>query len=228
VGFLAGVPPESLIAHDQAGLVAFYRSHGARLWKYLNPGNGLNRGGESDALVRAVRSVKEAAIQQLFRRYAVVADSILPPDHIGLALETNLIRGISPPALYQAIRQVANNAAPDVRVRDESVKLSVSVQVDCPWGRFGGGYQGIEADFADFPFIQELGLSSYPYLAGFKVPEDIPIDYYSRIPAGRTLPLMLTEGGAGLQQLSIQSSPLRNCSDGILFARCNSWIRSMR
>jgi hypothetical protein len=38
-------------------------------------------------------------------------------------------------------------------------------------------------------------LSSYPYLAGFAQPEDIPLDYYARLVAGRDLPVMVTEGG---------------------------------
>ena len=192
---LAGTPPESLIVRNELNLVRYYRSRGFALWIYFDPGNGLNRAGESDALVRHGRSITESAIQLMYRRYAMVADSILRPEHFGVALETNLIRGSAPPALYSAIKQVANDAAADIRSRDTTVRLSVSVQADFAWGRLGGGYQGVAADFADFPFIQELGLSSYPYLAGFAEPEDIPIDYYSRLAQGHTVPVMVTEGG---------------------------------
>jgi len=193
---VAGVRPETLIARDKVDLVNYYRSKGHELWIYLDPGNGLNRAGESDALVRLGRSITEPAIQALYRRYAVVIDSMLAPSHLGLALETNLIRGASSPSLYSAIRQVANDAARDVRLQDALVKLSVSVQVDYAWGALGGGpYVGIDQDVADFPFIQELGLSSYPYLAGFATPEEIPVNYYSRLVEGRTIPVMVTEGG---------------------------------
>ena len=193
---VAGVLPETLIARDKVGLVNHYRSKGHEIWIYLDPGNGLNRGGESDALVGLGRSITEPAIQALYRRYVVVMDSMLAPSHLGLALETNLIRGASPPSLYSAIRQVANDAARDVRLRNGLVKLSVSVQVDYAWGALGGGpYVGIDQDVADFPFIQELGLSSYPYLAGFATPEEIPVNYYSRLVEGRTIPVMVTEGG---------------------------------
>lgn len=194
---LAGVPPETLIARDPLGLSNYYRAKGHEIWVYLDPGNGLNRGGESDALVRLGRSITEPAVRRLFGRYAVAIDSIVAPEHLGLALETNLIRGFSPPVLYAAIRQAANEAAADVRARNAGVKLSVSVQVDYAWGRLGGPgtYAGVEADFADFPFVQELGLSSYPYLAGFQDPDSIPLEYYARIPAGRTIPVMVTEGG---------------------------------
>jgi hypothetical protein len=121
---------------------------------------------------------------------------VLRPEHLGLALETNLIRGLAPSNLYNAIRQVANDAASDVRARNSTVKLSVSVQVDYAWGRFGGGvFQGVATDFNDFPFIQELGLSSYPYLAGYAEPEQIPLNYYSRLVESRTIPVMVTEGG---------------------------------
>ncbi|HTO94947.1 MAG TPA: hypothetical protein VMM80_11225 [Bacteroidota bacterium] len=205
---LAGVPPESLVVNHELALVNYYRSKSLALWIYLDPGNGLNRSGEADGLVRNGRSITETAIQKIYRRYAVVSDSILHPEHMGLALETNLIRGLSSASLYQAIRQVANDAAADVQARDPYVKLSVSVQVDWAWGRFGGPYQGVETDFADFPFIQELGLSSYPYFAHFAHPEDIPDNYYSRLLAGRMIPAMVTEGGWTSSTLdTIISSP---------------------
>ena len=193
---LAGVPPETLVVRDQAGLANYYRYKGHEIWIYLDPANGLNRAGESDALVAAGRSIQEPEIQMMFRRYAVVIDSIVRPAHLGLALETNLIRGLAPAPLYAAIRQVVNDAATDVRAVDASVKLSVSIQVDYAWGRFlGTGFLGIDTDLVDFPFIQEIGLSSYPYLAGFEVPEDIPADYYSGLLAGTSLPAAVTEGG---------------------------------
>ncbi len=205
---LAGVSAEALVLRDQLPLANYYRSKGHVLWIYLDPANGLNRGGESDALVAHGRSITESAIQQMFRRYAVVIDSIVRPEHLGLTLETNLIRGVAPAPLYSAIRQVANDAATDVRAIDDAVALSVSVQVDWAWGRLGGGgvYEGIATDFVDFPFIDELGLSSYPYLAGFDAPEDVPPDYYSRLTEGHSLPVMVTEGGWSSETLGAITS----------------------
>jgi hypothetical protein len=66
----------------------------------------------------------------------------------------------------------------------------------------------VAQDFVDFPFVQELGLSSYPYLAGFTDPDQIPLDYYSRLVAGRNTPVMVTEGGWASASLgSFVSSP---------------------
>jgi hypothetical protein len=160
-------------------------------------------------LVNAGRSITEPEIQQFYRRFAVEMDRQLRPEHMGLALETNLIRGASPPALYAAIRQVANDAAADVRAVDPTVLLSVSVQVDFAWGNFdSSGFSGVATDFADFPFIQELGLSSYSYLAGYADPAQVPLDYYSRVLEGRQIPTMVTEGGWTSNSLgSIVSSP---------------------
>ncbi len=205
---LAGVPPETLVVRDQAELANYYRYKGHEIWVYLDPANGLDRAGESDALVNAGRSIQEPEVQALFRRYAVVIDSIVRPAHLGLALETNLIRSLAPAPLYAAVRQVVNDAAADVRAVDPLVKLSVSVQVDHAWGRLvGGGFQGLDTDFVDFPFMQEIGLSSYPYLAGFAVPEDIPADYYAGLLSGRTIPAAVTEGGWASETLdSIVSS----------------------
>lgn len=206
---LRDVPPETEIVHLEFPLAHYYRSKGHQLWVYLDPANGLNRAGESDTLVSLGRSITEPAIQQLYRRYAVAIDSILHPDHFGLALETNLIRGVAPPSLYAAVREAANDAAADVRIRDANVTLSVSVQVDFAWGAFNNGsYRGIDTDFTDFPFIQELGLSSYPYLAGFIDPDSLPVNYYSRLLSGHPIPAMVTEGGWTSASLgSISSSP---------------------
>jgi hypothetical protein len=193
---LDGVPMERIINRDLLGLANFFRAKGHVLWLYIDPANGLNRGGEADALVRRSRSMTEPAIQQLYRRWVVMSDSIVRPEHLGLALETNLIRGASPPSLYAAIRQAVNTAAIEVRAIDPSVKLSISVQVDFAWGTFdSSGYQGVDQDFIDFPFVQELGLSSYPYLAGYTDPDSVPLNYYSRLIEGRSIPTMVTEGG---------------------------------
>jgi len=206
---LSGTTPEEHVMREHVELVKFYRGKGHEIWVYLDPANGLNRAGEADGLVRAGRSITEPAIQELYRRYAVAMATLVRPEHFGLALETNLIRAASPPALYDAIKKVANDAAADVRAADAAVKLSVSVQVDQAWGHFfGGGYEGVAQDFVDFPFIQELGLSSYPYLGGFAEPEEIPLDYYTRLVAGRPLPVMVTEGGWTSASLDdIVSSP---------------------
>jgi len=86
--------------------------------------------------------------------------------------------------------------------------LYVSVQVETAWGRPSGPYQGIAQDLADFPFVEALGLSSYPYLGGFADPESIPLDYYSRIPQGTTLPVLVVEGGwPSVSVGSVVSSP---------------------
>lgn len=193
---LAGVRPDSLVMRQQLGLANLYRGKGHRVWVYLDPGNGLNRGGDSDPLVAAGRSITEPAIQQLYRAYAVAMDTLIRPDVFGVALETNLIRAASPPALYAAIRQAANGAAADIRAHDPAVRLSASVQVETAWGLLPavGGFPGVATDFADFPFVEVLGLSSYPYFA-WAAPESLPLDYYSRLVDGRSTPVAVVEGG---------------------------------
>jgi hypothetical protein len=205
---LAGTPAETVVVRVEKPLADYYRSKGHELWMYLDPANGLNRAGESAALVAAGRSLTEPEIQALFVRFAVVIDSLVRPEHLGLALETNLIRGVAPAPLYGAVKQVANDAAAGVRAIDGSVKLGASVQVDWAWGIEGAPYEGIATDLTDFPFIEELGLSSYPYLAGYAAPESLPDDYYSRLVEGRNLPVAAVEGGWTSEALGeIQSTP---------------------
>ena len=190
---LAGVPAADYVRRQHVPLADYYRGKGLRLWVYLDPANGLDRSAESPVLVAAGRSLTEPAIQQLYRQYAVACDTLLHPDVLGLALETNLVRALSPPALYTAVRASANDAAADVRAVDPGVRLSSSVQVEMAWG-FGAGFQGAEQDFTDFPYLQVLGLSSYPYFV-WPSPEDLPTDYYARVAGAHGIPVAVTEGG---------------------------------
>jgi hypothetical protein len=103
----------------------------------------------------------------------------------------------------------ANAAAAELVTDGATAPLLISVQVETAWGRLGGAgsYVGIEQDLADFPFTQMLGLSSYPYF-GHAQPEDIPDDYYARLLDGRTLPVIVCEGGwASASVAPITSSP---------------------
>ncbi len=193
---LAGVPAADYVRRQHLPLVEFYRGKGLDLWVYLDPANGFNRGGENLTLLAHSHSITEPAMQQLYREYVVACDTILHPSVLGVALETNLIRLAAPAPLYAAIKQVANDAAADVRAVDANVKLSSSVQVEIAWGVLGPSqpYAGVETDFIDFPYLQVLGLSSYPYFA-YATPEALPVDYYSRLLNGRTMPVGITEGG---------------------------------
>jgi len=195
----------------------------------LDPANGLNRAGESNALVAAGRSITEPVIQQLYRRYAVAIDTLLRPDELGLALETNLIRAIAPAPIYSAVRQMTSDAAGDIRAHDAAVPLMVSVQVETAWGRLvgGGGYAGVAQDLVDFPFTQVLGLSSYPYLAGFADPDSLPDDYFARLASETSLPVIVTEGGwSSTTVSSTVTSPAMQRRYIIREARC--WIARTR
>jgi hypothetical protein len=195
---LAGIAPDSLVLRNLVPLANYYTAKGLQLVVTLDATNGLDRSSDAAPLVAAGRSLTEPDVQGLYRRYGVAVDSMLRPRDLGLAAETNLIRAASPPALYAAVRQVANDLAAAVRARDATVRLYVSVQVEVAWGRLSGSpgpYVGVATDLADFPFVEELGLSSYPYLAGFNEPEDVPLDYYARIPEGTVLPVLVVEGG---------------------------------
>ena len=185
-----------LIRRDQYPISLRYQQRGLPLVATIEPANGLDRKAESDVLVKLGRSITEPAVQRVYREYAVAFDSILHPTHLTLAVETNLIRLAAPPTLYGALVTMSNAAAQQIRATGSQTKLMVSVQVDVAWGRIGGGsYVGIDRDRTDFPFIQALGLSSYPYLTGFATPEEIPLDYYSRLVTGNVLPMLVVEGG---------------------------------
>jgi len=209
---LAGYPADSAVIKLHKGLADYFKGSGRTLVVMIDATNGLDRASENPALVAKGRSLTEPAVQQIYRAFAVAMDTILKPDYLGLVAETNLIRLGAPAPLYAAVKQVANDAAADVRAVDPAVQLYVSVQVEVAWGRHGGGstYVGVATDIADFSFMQSMGLSSYPFLGGFAEPEDVPLDYYARLPQGTALQPMVVEGGWTSASVGgVVSSPLK-------------------
>jgi hypothetical protein len=212
---LAGTSADTIIDQDKQGLVDYLRGKGLALFYMLDLTNGLARNEEAPQLVAAGRSLTEPAIQQLARTWALAVQRRLTPEYLGLASETNLIR-LAAPAVYQAVRQVANDTATALTAAGANSRRFISVQVETAWGRLGSpdSYLGIDQDFADFPFMQALGLSSYPYL-GWPRPSDLPADYYSRLRGNRTLPLLVCEGGWASQPVPNVSTSTQIQSDYI-------------
>ncbi|MEQ1584323.1 MAG: hypothetical protein ABL895_00475 [Cyclobacteriaceae bacterium] len=192
---LAGGSINDHVMNNYKVLVDIYRDKKFKLWVYIDPQNGLDRTSDAVALQEAGKSIADTDMQLLYQKFVIAMDSILKPDHLGLALETNLIRDAAPAAIYNGVKQAANAAAQAVRARNTTVPLSVSVQADHAWGKLiGGMYKGVAQDFVDFPFAQELGISSYAYF-GFDKPTNIPTNYYSRLLDGKNLTVFVTEGG---------------------------------
>lgn len=196
-GLLEGRTPDSLLTLDGIGLAQYFASKQLALTVMIDVTDGLNRAAEAPELVALGRSIAEPAVQQLYRQYARAVAARLSPDYLGLAAETNLIRLAAPAAVYQAVAAMTNAAAADLRAQATTARLFVSVQVETAWGRLQGTtrFLGVEQDFTDFPFIEVLGLSSYPYLGGFTEPEQIPLDYFTRVRGSRTIPMLVVEGG---------------------------------
>lgn len=192
---LAGTSATDL-ANGKLPLANAVRGKGMRLGFMGDLTNGLDRSQEPPQLVALGRSITEPAVQQLYRDYLLAIAAVVAPDYMGLTAETNLVRLQASPAVYAACVQAAGAAAADLVAAGVSVPLMVSIQVEVAWGEAStdGQYQGVDADFTDFPFLQMLGLSSYPYFVNSE-PENLPDDYYSRILMGRSVPAMVAEGG---------------------------------
>jgi hypothetical protein len=191
-----GVSIDTILQNNKQELVDYLRGKGLRLLFMADLTDGLSRGEEAPQLRRLGRSITEPAIRQLYIAYLRAFVARFHPEYIGLTAETNLVRQIAQPAVYTAMVTAANDAAAALNNDGVTAPLLVSVQVETAWGVFGtpGPYVGVEQDFADFPFIEILGLSSYPYFS-YTQPEDIPDAYYSRLRSGRTMPVMVCEGG---------------------------------
>ena len=196
---LAGTSPEEALRRDGVDLEHYYRSKHLVLVVTIDVTNGLGRESEAPALVAAHRSITEPAVQRLYRNYVRTLVAVLHPDYLGLAAETNLVRAIAPRPAYEAVVRMTNDAAADIRRQHpaSALPLYVSVQVETAWGKLGkqAAFVGIDQDMRDFPFMNVIGLSSYPYLGGFQDPDQIPLDYYTRVRGSRSLPVMVVEGG---------------------------------
>ncbi len=193
---LAGADPVALVTGNELGLANYYRGRGLRIVVSIDPTDGLDRASDAPELVAAGRSLAEPPVQVLFRDYCLAMAVLLQPDYLSVASETNLVRAIAPMALYAGVRDAANSAATAIVAAAAAVPLFVTVQVEVAWGLPGSSFVGIDQDRLDFPFVQALGLSSYPFLAGVADPAELPDDYYSRIVAGgAALPLLMIEGG---------------------------------
>ena len=193
---LSGTSATVAVNANELPLANYYRAKGLQIVVMVDATDGLNRAAEAPELVQLGRSISEPAVQQVYRQFVLALSTLVRPEYLGLAAETNLIRLAAPPSLYSALVQMVNAAANDLQLSQSSARRYISVQVDVAWGRAGQNnvYQGVERDFTDFPFMQALGLSSYPYFV-FADPDEIPLDYYSRLPNGRALPVMVVEGG---------------------------------
>lgn len=191
-------------------LAEYYTATGRPYVVALDVTDGLNRAAEDPQLVAAGRSIADTAIQRLYREYVAAVDSILQPLWISLAAETNLIRAAAPDSVYEAVVTMTNAAAAERAGAGSTTPLMVSVQVEYAWGRLQqtNVYEGIAVDREDFPFIEGLGLSSYPYLGGYTDPAQVPLDYYERLTLGSPLPMLVLEGGwASASTAEFTSSP---------------------
>ena len=192
---LTGTTATTYVNTVDLPLANYYRAKGLFLVITLDVTDGLNRAAEAPELVALGRSIKEPAVQQVYRDYLVALSTIIHPDYLGLAAETNLIREQAPAAVSGALVQMANDGAAAVkRASVNAPPLYVSVQADIAWGPPPASYRGIETDFHDFPFMQAVAISSYPYFI-FPDPDQVPLDYYARLSNGRKLPVMVVEGG---------------------------------
>lgn len=193
---LGGMSAAAILQRDKVDLVKYLRAKGLGLTVMIDLTNGLGRESESPALVKAGRSLSEPAVQAMARDYSLALESMLQPDWLGLAAETNLVRQIAPAMLYSAVKDTANLIERALAAAGAKAQRFISVQAEAAWGRMlaKDAYVGIAQDLADFPFTRAIGISSYPYF-GHSDPNEIPADYYTRLRGKTGLPVIVTEGG---------------------------------
>jgi hypothetical protein len=209
---LAGADADSLVRADVLPLKNAYAQQLAKLVVIeTDITNGIDRTSESPALVALGRSITEDTVQRLYRTWVVALARIADPDFLGLASETNLVRVAAPPAVYDAVVKMTNDAAAAIQPSGHPTYLYISVQAEVAWGRLGGpagAFVGVDRDRLDFSFIDVLGVSSYPYLGGFTSPDQVPDDYFARLAGSPPLKMLITEGGwTSADVVGVHSSP---------------------
>jgi hypothetical protein len=192
---LAGARADSLVRANVMPVVRAYANAGLSYVIETDVTNGVDRAAEAPTLVSLGRSITEDTVQKLYATYIAALDTVARPTYLGLASETNLIRLVGPPGVYDAIVKMTNAAAASHSPATGAGALYVSVQADVAWGRLGGSgaFVGIDRDRADFPFITALGLSAYPYLAGYTNPSQVPDDYFARLRGTPALDVLITK-----------------------------------
>ncbi len=209
-GLLADTSAAVLVNRTAVPLARVYRDRHLPIIAMVEPADGLARDRESPDLVALGRSITEPAVQALYTAYVLALDSIVQPEYLGLASETNLIRAMAPHAMYTALGTMTRATAAALHARGSAARLYVSVQVETAWGRLAGSgrYVGISTDLHDFPFIDVLGLSSYPFVGGFSDPDEVPDNYFTRVASQSGLPTLVVEGGwSSTTVASIPSTP---------------------
>src|SRR5262249_43698645 len=68
---LSGAAPDTAVMRTHLGLANYYRAKSLDVVVMPDAADGLNRAAEAPELVAAGRSITEAAVQQLYRAYAV-------------------------------------------------------------------------------------------------------------------------------------------------------------
>jgi len=207
---IGGYSPADAVDTVEVPLANYYRAKNLKIVFTVDATDGLNRAAEAPELVSLGRSITDTVVQRLYREWVYAVATKIHPEYLGLAAETNLIKALAPDSVYQALKTMADAVAAQIRAAGVPTQLFVSVQVETAWGRLGGGttYVGIAQDLADFPFVEAIGLSSYPYLGGFAQPEDMPLDYYSRLAQESAKPVLVVEGGwSSISLDTLVSSP---------------------
>lgn len=190
---LAGEPMDDLV--EEKGEVAdYFRALGLELVWLVDPLDGLDRRKETPALVEAGRSLREPDIRAMHAEWVRRLAERTEPRWFGLASEVNTLAARGEPVLWETVRDLVNDLAPDVRAASPGSRVFVSFQVDDAWNRFGLPSRVDHFALADSFDVDLLGLSTYPVFV-FDAPAEIPDDYFSRFRETTDLPLALVEGG---------------------------------
>jgi hypothetical protein len=194
---LSGGTAEGYVRKEVLPLMDLYRSRGFTIACTVDLANGIDRTKEAKELVEMGKSIAEPEVQKVYVDYVSTFAKLVKPDYLGLGSELNLIGDNLPPKTYDALIQMTARAAAEVKKVSPKTVIYVSAQVEWAYGKLPGGtgpYKGCEKLFRDFPFIQALGVSSYPAFA-WDDPDQIPNDYYRKLLNGRKMPVIMVEGG---------------------------------
>ncbi len=192
---VAGDSFDKIIDDEYVELVKYLRGNGLKIVLLVDPLDGLNRRDESPEAVKNGKTLLDADTRAIHAGWVKELVARIKPDYIGLASEINTLAAHGDKTLYEDIKSMCNELAPQLRQISPSSRIFVSFQVDDAWEVGPFPKTGVD-QFAlakDFD-VDAIGLSSYPGFV-YSDPSQIPDDYYQRFADVTGKPLLMAEGG---------------------------------
>jgi hypothetical protein len=205
--FAAGTTPPPEWSAQMLSLAASARDAGQEVFLSVTPLNGgrtslaartvivngsiVSEDGWAAPCYDFATAADAATWRNAYIRYVEAMVDTFHPRYLNIAIELNLFLEQCPTA-WEGMVDVVNAAYDAAKSRSPGTVVFPSIQIDHLYGVAPGSCpSGVDAGVCYDQAYARLGgvkrdrfaISSYPYLAGFAAPDQVPADWFSRGPA---------------------------------------------